>query len=361
MAGRGDGVGGAEPPAPRRRFALPGGWRERPERAVALALAGVAAIAVLGVLGLRSTFSADATSSLEVNEIPVSGAPSEIAVAGGRVWTLDLPARRLRALDPTTGEQVGGLTLGGPASYATSLAAGAGAVWVSLGDGAGGGVIARVDPATFAAHLTRLPRSIPERLVVGARSLWVLGSDRLSRTAFGGPGRVPAPDQVQELWSSIDLAVGYGSAWAVTQDTAGGRIGGSRLVRIDETSGAVVLERSLGGASTAVAVGAGAVWIANGCAQGLVRMPVRAGGARCVEVDAGLTDLAVGGGGVWGADHDGSALVELDARTGRVRSRAALPARPSGVALGLGAVWAVSEHGAVYRLGEAPARPGAEV
>lgn len=297
-----------------------------------------------------------APAAPEVRAITVGGAPSQIAVAGGLVWTLDLTERRLTAIAPQSGQVVRRVRIGARDDLATALGAGAGRVWVSLARPDRPSLLSRITPATGAARHTRLGSGAPGDIAVGPDAVWLLGEGGLDRVQHGAPAGRARPEPARAVVSgATDVASGYGSTWVLRRAAAGerGGEGAARAVveRVDQTSGEVVGRRAVPGAATAVATGLGAVWIANGCGGGWVRAPVGAGPAVCTRSGGGIADIAVGDGAVWGADRDDSAVLRIDPRTGAVAERIPLPNRPSAVTVGAGAAWAVSRRGVVYRIG----------
>jgi streptogramin lyase len=101
----------------------------------------------------------------------------------------------------------------------------------------------------------------------------------------------------------------------------------------------------------------------------VIRLLVAAAAAAAVAAAPGLTGarttticaaagafwptetIAVDGGAVWVACKETGSLQRVDARTGKVRARVAVPegGHPIAVASGLGAIWAVTDTGTVYR------------
>ena len=154
-----------------------------------------------------------------------------------------------------------------------------------------------------------------------------------------------------------DLAADGDGAWAVTVDTAA-------LTRVDARTGTITRSLPLSVTPGAVAVGEGAVWVADGRAGTLVRVvpgydemseitfrrgrpPERAG------PDA--TAVAAGEGGVWVTDGSEN-LVRVDPQTrGRTAIDVGMPL--NGVTVGAGAVWVISGRtGNVLRIDPATNR-----
>jgi hypothetical protein len=107
--------------------------------------------------------------------------------------------------------------------------------------------------------------------------------------------------------------------------------------------------RSLPGAATALAVGAGAVWVANGCAGGVARAPVGAGPVDCLGGRWGAGDIAACPAGAWVADADDSRVLRLTT-AGAVAGAVRLPGRPSIVACRGGVGWVVDGRGGLTRV-----------
>ena len=74
---------------------------------VPLALPAAVAILAIGLAsrGDRGSSEADA-SALVAQDVAVPGHPTRVAVAAGRVWTLELGTRLLRIIEESRGEQV---------------------------------------------------------------------------------------------------------------------------------------------------------------------------------------------------------------------------------------------------------------
>lgn len=108
----------------------------------------------------------------------------------------------------------------------------------------------------------------------------------------------------------------------------------------------------VGVAPTAVAVGAGSVWVANNAAGTLTRLDAVSGRPARTPVRVGVAPvaIAVGAGGVWVAEATGE-IVRVDPRLDRVVGRPLHIADPAGVTIGSGSIWVTSRaRGTVQRI-----------
>lgn len=164
-------------------------------------------------------------------------------------------------------------------------------------------------------------------------------------------GRVTARVAV-ENWVAPGLASGLGSIWALGPNT---------VERIDPASAAVTATIPLTGntgpggpAPTAITVGDGAVWVTNRLlppanihggfphveAGTVSRIdPATNAVAATIPVGHFPVAVAVGAGAVWVANQFDRSLSKIDPRTNRVVATLKLGGQPEGVAVGEGKVW----------------------
>lgn len=213
-------------------------------------LALPAAVAILAIVlasrGDYGSSEADA-SALVAQDVAVPGHPTRVAVAAGRVWTLELRTRLLQIIEESSGEQVADpVRMGSQGDVVVDLDADGSGAWVALAASGGGrGVIVHVDPEGR-TRVRGTSSSAPLRIV------------RLpSRTAILGNGRLDVlRDAGTRVWSrplanGVDMAVGYGSVWTLSRTDAG-----SLVTRWAPASGRVIGRRRVDGPATAIAVGA---------------------------------------------------------------------------------------------------------
>jgi len=318
--------------------------RPPPSRA-ALLSAGAAALAAAGAVALLTVGPPDArpgsgAQRLTATEVADAGRPTRAAAAAGRLWAVELASRRLHEIDLARGEPVRPpRRLGSAGDLATDVAATAEGAWVALAR-TGTGWIVRVDAGTGRRRVLGTGDVSPSRIAPLPRAVAAVGDGRVAVLGTRGGRR-----WARSLPGALDVATGYGSVWTLaTAPQAGGLV-----TRWDPATGRVVGRRAIPGAATAIAVGHGAVWVANGCAGGVLRAPVGPGPATCLAAAAGATDVAVET-GVWVADGDGARLLRLEPASGRVVASARTGSRPTALATGADAVWALSGGGPLLRV-----------
>ncbi len=307
-------------------------------------VAAVAGAIMWTVVLTRATDGRPAITREGVTPIggPDLGAAS-VAGGGGTIWTLGLRDRRLAAFPASGADAATTLTVGAAGDLATAVATGDGAVWVAL-QRSGNGLVVRVG-ADGSRIVRRTGDLLPERIAVLPARVVAIGGDRVTGvpTGSGRPWSRVAP-------GAIDVAAGYGSVWVLSRQDGGRGL----VTRRDPTTGRVTGRRAAPAGPTAIAVGLGAVWVANGCPDGVLRAPVGPGPGVCARVGKGPVDIAVGGGSAWAADAAGRNVVELDAATGAVIGSWLTPGRPAALAVTGEQVVAVTQSGTALRLGRTP-------
>jgi YVTN family beta-propeller protein len=174
-----------------------------------------------------------------------------------------------------------------------------------------------------------------------------------------------------------------GITLALTSSSGGLAVHANSIAIIDPVTNRLVDDVSVGKRPTAVAVGEGAVWIANADDGTVSRLDPKtrtvvdtvgvgsdvhdlatgfgsvwvAGGAdgtvTSIDATTGTTEtifrgaqpvfwIATGAGGVWATS--GTTLVRIDPTTGRLTAKLRLPAEPTGLTTGLGDAWVTTEH-----------------
>jgi peptide/nickel transport system substrate-binding protein len=132
------------------------------------------------------------------------------------------------------------------------------------------------------------------------------------------------------------VAVGAGSVW-VASETSG------TVTRLDPTGGAALGTISVGNGPIAVAFGAGAVWVANGGDGTVSRVEPSANSVTAtVHVGSSPQAVAAGPGIVWVANARSGTLVRLDVRSAEVVKTIHVRSSPQAVALSGSQVWAAA-------------------
>jgi virginiamycin B lyase len=239
----------------------------------------------------------------------------------------------------------------GTDGISSSMAAGAGALWV-----AGSGQVIRIDPATNSVA-ARIPvvagGAGPAGMAVGAGAVWV---------PLAVPGALwgidPATDKVSSkislggpLSGSISVSAAGDTVWVACcgESGTGASTSGGRLLRVDPRRKRVVADIALNASPVAIAADASAAWVATADGQVLMVNPTRNRVTATIDAGGPLGfdhTIAVGPSGVWLADPFDEQLVRIDPKTKRVMARI-----PAGAVTTLAvtgdAVWALSSLGLV--------------
>jgi YVTN family beta-propeller protein len=262
-----------------------------------------------------------------------------LVVSGGRAAGVTVAGNSVAVIDPTTNRVVAQASVG---LEPGSITAGAGGVWVANTDDH---TLSEIDDRTRKVVHTLALGSV-DGVAATRAALWTVDSTRgvaqlidpTFRTAvrtvsvgdLAGVGRSPNP-----------LAVGDGAVWVANDASA--------VVRIP-ARGTGVSTIDVGNEPSGIAVGEGATWVTDDIDDSVSRIDSTLG-VSAIPVGPGASGVAVGGGGVWVADTLADALVRIDPATDSVKTTIAVGSRPRGVAWGAGSVWvANSGDGTVSRV-----------
>ncbi len=310
----------AAPPAPiaqpaedslrPRPLAAPRGWLVVGGAVLAAAAIGYAALqatrerpsAGLASLAADSLGMIDPTTNRVIAEIPVGARPAGIAYARGALWVANLDDGTVSRVDPNGHRVVRAVTIG---TAPAALAAGGGAVWAIAADG----ILRRIDP-TFNTVSRRIPTVVPNSLLTAAPA-------------------VPA------------VAVDGDAVWTAT----GGFFSRPRISRIDAATNKVVTTIATGNAPAGVAVGFGAIWVADTFDNTVSRIDASNVVTATIPVGRGPQAIAVGAGAVWVVDRLDDAVVRIDTSRNAVTTTIPVGRGPSAIAVGADAVWVTNSRG----------------
>jgi YVTN family beta-propeller protein len=287
-----------------------------------------------------------------------SAGPRAIAAAPGTLWVLTReqpidPAApwsgsraALLRLDPDAGTLRTRLTIGGDMR---GLAATEDAVWVAAGR-SNTGVVLRIDPKTKRVVAQIHTGTWPAALSADAKGVWVVNTApffkrgtlvRVSIATNRAEGRPvplgPAPSGV---------AVGAGAVWVADaiEDT---------VRRIDVARRRTVATIRVGRQPYALTFAAGSVWITNSDDGTVARIdPSTNKVVARIRVGRNPYGIAAGARSLWVASLGAGTISRLQASSGRVVKTIRVGGDPLDVALASGAVWfSQNSDGAVTRLG----------
>ena len=330
--------------ATRPRLVPAAAWRHPRKIAAAGALVFALAVGAVVYQGTRGdavvnsagALALDPESGATLGTVDLGTSPSSVAIGEGSVWVIDADDKTISQIDLETREVVRTFST---SSTPTDIAVGAGAVWVGNA-GAGGSFlpesVSRFDPEssvpTATIQLARTPPGgthgfyVPRRgIAVSPEALWVVAADQsLHRIDPRTNTRVARIDV-----DALDVAAGEGDVWVTD---------GNDLVEIDPVRNVVARRVRLEG-SGPLAIGGGAVWMANPESEGLLRVDTDAQAEQSsVELGPWVSDVSFGEGAVWATSEIEDAVYRIDPRGGtptRIEATA-----PRSVATGEGVVWA---------------------
>ena len=217
------------------------------------------------------------------------------------------------------------------------VAAGAGYIWVANRDD---DTVTQIAPRARRVVSTTSPGVSVAGLAADRQGVWI-GDIRRTRLVRLDPGFrsvvqsvrcAPSSDGFGQLGAN-PMAIGYGAVWT-------GRSYGA-VARVDATSHEVTARISVGNDPSAIAAGAGGVWITDADDNTVTRLdPASAGAAiATISVGQGPTAVAAGEGAVWVANTQDDTVSRIDPRSSTVTHTIPVGRRPTGVAVGEGAVW----------------------
>ena len=331
----------AQPPSRRRPLLV--------AAAALLSIAGIAAVVFtvtssggsgLSHIGATSVGVIDAKTNELVAEVPLGFKSSLISSGEGSIWVANPTARTLTKINPRTRKI--DKTFGGfPIGTITGIAAGKGAVWVGGISGNGRQLLVlELDPE-FGSVKNEIPlehgatpyspAANPVRLAVSPNAVWVLEQ---------GLGKVRRIDPTLAKPSgTVEGIDGFSIAATRTAVWLGGRTG---VTRIDPETDHVLEPVHVSGvvtsATMSITTGASGVWFVGSSQPTLFRISPSANAvANTSPVGAGPSGVAVGDGAVWVANsRDGTvSRVDPDGSVDTVR----LGSPPGGIVVYQGQVW----------------------
>jgi YVTN family beta-propeller protein len=334
---------GSEPPPP-PDVATPPTKRRR--RRTALLGAGAAAVVavvavVVALLLTRGNGSSPSESSgrgspAVAATISVGEGADHLAVGNGRVWVTTNAARGIVAVDPTTNGTSNVASLDQtPHGIAIDDS---GVLWITP---SGTTDLLRVEPGEDPSGSRTTPVPVGTQLAevaVGEGSAWATSPqagtlvrvDLATQRPVATIGAGPAPDSV---------AVGAGAVWVANRlDTGPGTV-----TRVDPSSNQVVATIAVGGRPDHLAVGAGAVWVVNATESTVSRIdPSTNAVVATINAGPGAQSVTVGEGAVWVSNTDVGTVSRVDPETNSVTATIPVGARPENSAAGEGGVWVVN-------------------
>jgi streptogramin lyase len=277
--------------------------------------AGFGAVWATGMNGLIRFDPRDGRITARVSVSPFGSIPT-VATGEGSVWMLT--RRRIVRIDPAA-NRVAGAPIHLPAT-SFAFAAGAGALWVA---GYEDGILRKLDPRTGRVLTTIRGVGLHvEAVLATPRAIWV---------ASIGPWTTNSHGEITPVGRGV-------------------------MSRIDPHTGRVIARVTVGRGPSALAVGAGSVWVVNSrglhASRSITRVDARSNRATATfALRRLLAGIAVADGYVWvvnpgrilaggGLDMSGGTLIRISPATGRVLARRLRgSARPAAITVAGGKLW----------------------
>jgi serine/threonine-protein kinase len=299
--------------------------------AAALALALVTGSDGSLVAPPNSVAAVDPATHEIVAAIPVGAAPTAVTASENWVWVINSNsgAGTISRIDARSRRVVNTFSvLGTP----VDLLAAADSLWVGTSEGR----VFRIDPSTDTEDESwTLPNAGKTSLFVldpgagflayGARSIWAASFRAISRIDVRS-SRIER--QSSALWGP--LAYGFGSIWVPDPEAGLHRLAPGNL------HGQATI--SLSFTPRDIAIGGRSVWLADDEGHKLWQVdPTRNVAEDAYEVGGPTSSVVVGRGAVWAPTDDGF-VVRVDP-VSRTTERIEIGGAPSGIAIGAGIVW----------------------
>ncbi len=307
--------------------------RAWPAALLAAAAAGAAAF-VLAADGEDPAAPAAGAAPRIAVDVPAGRRPNSLLAAGQRLWVGSFRSSTLAAFDRRTGERLPEAPAVG--TGARALARAGAHVWVSLADKHR--IVrahARGEPSP------RVTIDVPGRpgpLAVDGGNLWVV-----LRREGGGPDaslaridlRTRAVRTITDFPAGLDGLVMAGRRlWAISAASP-------MLLQIDRASGEPGRRVRLPGSDpSALAYGAGSLWVTIYDDDSLVRVDPATGETATIVVGSRPTGVAVHGDAAWVTNFGSSTVTLVDTRSGRVAGEPLdVPLNPYAVLADGGGAW----------------------
>jgi len=273
----------------------------------------------------------------------IGGITAAALVAGAGAWWLtrgdgqppEIPANSVGLIDTASGDLVGSVPVG---QSPEGVVAGGGSWWVA---NTGGGTVSRIDPRTRAMVQTVTVGLSPVALAGLGNDIWVVnnGSGTVSVVSTE-TNQVVGTVTVGNQPSAI--AAGYGAVWVTDQADAS-------ITRIDPHPDATGAYPSgtipVGDSPDGIAVGQGAVWVSNRGDGTVSRVdPYAQSVTALVPVGTGPRGVVAAAGGVWVANSLDLTVSHINPATNQVDHVLPVGDSPDAIVEGAGSVW-VSDSG----------------
>jgi YVTN family beta-propeller protein len=305
----------------------------------------------------------DPSTGRVVDRVAVGNRPSALAADPNGVWVANHDDGTVWRIDARTNRVIlRSSAHGAPADLAiipAGLLASVGATpgSVAVANGPQDPNVAGIDNATGNVTVDNVFGGSPvaivgppsgvgsPRVAAGPSGIWVVRPDRAVARLDINAGKLiepvliaPPRDEREDSYLSA-IAVGAGGVWVVGDPVD------PVLWRISPATGRVVATIRLPFAPTDVAVGDRAVWVTSELNDRLQRIdPATNEVTATIPVGRAAGAVVVGAGSVWVADQVDRAISRVDPRTLRITDTIKIDATPVDLALGNGVIWVAARR-----------------
>jgi YVTN family beta-propeller protein len=266
-----------------------------------------------------------------VNQIPVGARPAAIAYGAGSLWVANLDDRTVSQIDPAKQQRLGSTPF---PDAPTGIAVKDGAVWTA-GPNTGNlsVTVGKIDPQfanrTNVRTLGNVDQGGSGSVAAGREGLWVAPSAGLLTKLDPRTGHVLKTVDPHSGASAI--ALGDGAVWVADAD-------GNSVTRVDSTG--LVTPIPVGNGPSALAVDGSGVWVAETLDNAVVRIdPTTHAPTGTIPVGEAPTGIAVGAGSVWVANSRDGTVTRIDEKTAKASKPIAVGGSPSRLTFAAGRLW----------------------
>ena len=302
----------------------------------------------------------DPGSNRFVAQIPVGATPSQLSLTDDSLWVVNTGDRTVSRIDPARRVVLRTITVPGEPGGIGADDAGA---WVVYVRSRGASALQSAGAAFIDARYNDVKHTVALNHLFDSSGSFVLLGDAAWEVGAGFVTRLdPSGEIVKSIRISTVGAAGFEAESGIAAGEGGiWAIGSANIVRIDPATNEIVTtiplaQNSIGAAPnpTAVAVGEGAVWVASRVStfsSSTLRKPsIRRGTVTRIDpqtntvvatipVGADPFSIAVGEGAVWVANRRGFTISRIDPSTNKVVASIPVGNRPQSLVAGGGAVW----------------------
>lgn len=266
-----------------------------------------------------------------VNQIPVGARPAAIAAGAGSLWVSNLDDQTVSQIDLAKLQRLNSTAF---PDAPTGIAVTDGAVWTAAPNtGKLSVTVGKIDPQfgnrTSVRTLGNVDQGGSGSVAAGREGLWVAPSAGFLTKLDPRTGHVLKTVDPHSGASAI--AVGDGAVWIADAD-------GNSVTRVDSTG--LVTPIPVGNGPSALAVDSAGVWVAETLDNAVVRIdPTTHAPTATIPVGEAPTGIAVGAGSVWVANSRDGTVIRIDEKTAKPSKPIMVGGSPGRLTFAAGRVW----------------------